>query len=510
MSRKIERREVLRWSGALFPVAAGIESLYAAERRKEQPQNIIWMVTDGMSPGVLPMAEQFSLRGRGKGTIWHALGRRPEATHALMDMASLESMVTDSSSASSSWGSGSRIFNGWVNMLPDGTALTPIGVLAKDKKKRVGLVTTTTVTHATPAGFAAVSRARDDEDDIALQYLKVCDVVLGGGTRFFQAATRRDKRDLTADYARAGFAVALTRGELQSASGGRILGLFATSHLPYTLDVQYDETLRRTVPTIAEMTQAALDRLSTSPEGFLLQIEGGRVDHAAHNNDAAALLWEQLSFDDALGVVLRFCEKHPDTLLVVTTDHGNANPGLNGTGTEYLDSNPSFERLLQSRRSYTAVTQLLGANAEYTMSAAGADAAPQAPAADQVRGAIRSAFGFELSPDEVGWLRKIASNARGVGISKQLDTMVGVLGQVLGNHTGVGWTGTSHTSDYTLLLALGPGSGRFHGFMKNIDAFPILCELMSIQHRNPSMPAEKAREYRKAAAAARKTTMHWV
>ena len=493
MGPRIERRELLRWSGALLPVAAGIESLGAAQRRNEQPKSIIWMVTDGMSPGVLPMAEQFSLRARDKGTIWHALGHRPEVTQALMDMASLESMVTDSSSASSSWGSGSRILNAWVNMLPDGTALTPIGVLAKDKKKRVGLVTTTTVTHATPAGFAAVSRRRDDEDGIAAQYMKVCDVVLGGGTRFFEAATRRDNRDLTADYAKAGFAVARTRAELQSARDGKILGLFAQRHLPYTLDVQNDEQLRASTPTLAEMTQAALDRLSTSPAGFLLQIEGGRVDHAAHNNDAAALLWEQIAFDDALGAVLRFCEKHPETLLVLTTDHGNSNPGLNGTGAEYADSNSSFEWLLQARCSYTAVTPLLGT----------------APTVDHVQGTIRAAFGFDPSPDETAWLRKITANTKGVGISKQLDKTVGVLGQVLGNHTGVGWTGTSHTSDYTLLLALGPGSSRFHGFMKNIDAFPILCELMGVRHRNPWMPAEKAREYRKAATAVRTTETHW-
>lgn len=510
MRREIGRRELLRWSGALLPVAAGIERLDAAARRKDQPKNIIWMVTDGMSPGVLPMAEQFSLRARDKGTIWHALGRRPEAAHALMDMASLESMVTDSSSASSSWGSGSRIFNAWINMLPDGTKLTPIGVLAKDRKKRVGLVTTTTVTHATPAGFAAVSRKRDDEDGIAAQYLNVCDVVLGGGAKFFRAAGRKDKRDLTADYAKAGFAVALSRDELRQAKGGRCLGLFDKSHLPYMLDVKNDEKLRAAVPTLAEMTETALERLASSPNGFLLQVEGGRVDHAAHNNDAAALLWEQLAFDDALGVVLRFAEKHPDTLVVLTTDHGNANPGLNGTGTEYVDSNTSFERLLMARSSYTLVTPRLGVRADYTMTTAEAAVPKPKPSIEVVKEAIRTAFGFEPTATETEWLRSIASTSKGVAISKQVDKMVGVLGQVLGNHTGIGWTGTSHTSDYTLLLALGPGSSRFHGFMKNTDAFPILCDMMDIRHRNPTMTPDRAREFRKTTTASRYEDRHWV
>lgn len=510
MAHRIGRRELLRWSGALLPVAGGIERLSAAERSQDQPRNIIWMVTDGMSPGVLPMAEQFSLRARGTGTIWQALGRLPDAAHALMDMGSLESIVTDSSSASSSWGSGSRIFNAWINMLPDGTRLTPIGVLARDKKKRIGLVTTTTVTHATPAGFAAVSRKRDDEEGIALQYLDVCDLVLGGGAKFFNPTTRKDKRDLFADYAQAGFTVVRSRDELRRSKGARMLGVFENSHLSYTLDRNSNDKLRLSVPTLAEMTETALQRLSASPDGFLLQIEGGRVDHAAHNNDAAALLWEQLAFDDALGVVLRFAEGHPDTLIVLTTDHGNANPGLNGTGTEYAESNRSFERLLKARNSYTVVTPRLGAKADYTMSAEPAGTPKPKPAPEHVRDTIRGAFGVDLSADETEWLRSTVAAAKGVSISKQLDKTVGVLGQVLGNHTGIGWTGTSHTSDYTMLLALGPGSRRFHGFMKNTDAFPILCELMDIRHRNPSMSPEKAREHLKASAAAQAPDVHWV
>jgi hypothetical protein len=83
-----------------------------------------------------------------------------------------------------------------------------------------------------------------------------------------------------------------------------------------------------------------------------------------------------------------------------------------------------------------------------------------------VRETIRAAFGVDPSSDEIEWLRNVVAKGRGVGIRKQLDKVVGVLGRVLGNHTGVGWTGTSHTSDYTPLLALEPGSGRFHGFIK--------------------------------------------
>jgi alkaline phosphatase len=505
VTRNLGRREFFRRTAALTAVAGGLESLEAAQASGAAPVNIIWMVADGMSAGVLPLAEQFSLRARDKGTIWQGLHSRPRAAHALMDMAALDSIVTDSSSAASSWGSGSRIFNAWVNVLPDGTKLTPIGALARDAGKRVGLVTTATVTHATPAGFAAVSRRRDDEALIAEQYVNVCDVVLGGGRRFFDAATRRDKRDLPAEYRKAGFSIARVKAELPAA-GVRVLGLFSDSHIPYTIDSRNDEKLRAEVPTLAEMTQAALDRLSKGRKGFLLQVEGGRVDHAAHNNDAAAMLWDQLAFDDAIGVVLQFAEKHPNTLVVITTDHGNANPGLNGMGTEYRDSNTCFGRLMSARQSFAAVTPLLEVRAA---PAAGTAERPR-PSVELVKQVTGAAFGFDLTAPEVEWVRAAAGRVRGQAMNRQFDALVGVLGQVLSNHTGIGWTGVSHTSDYSILTALGPGSQRFNGFLRNTDVFPILCGFMGIKHRNPSMAPDRAKEFRQTASLVDGARPHWV
>ncbi|MBP1779741.1 MAG: alkaline phosphatase [candidate division NC10 bacterium] len=487
MRDQVGRRAVLRLCGGLAAFAGGLENLRAAEQRGGAPLNIIWMVADGMSPGVLPLAEHFSILARGKSTIWTSLYKTPGTSRGLMDMASLESIVTDSSSASSTWATGSRILNSWVNMLPDGTPLVPIGVLAHNRGQRVGLVTTTTVTHATPAGFAAISRERDDEAGIATQYIDVCDVVLGGGSSFFEAATRRDKRDLLA-------------------KGPRLLGLFSRSHLPYTLDLRNDPTVGPDVPTLAEMAETALRLLEGSRRGFLLQIEGGRVDHAAHDNDAASMLWEQLGFDDAIGVVLRFAEKNPDTLVVITTDHGNANPGLNGTGSEYAQSNECFRRLLDAKSSVSRVTPKI------TVRPA-ADAprgAPRPkPSAQVVNEVIKATYGVALAADETEWLRSTMGGARRVTIGRQYDRAAGVLGQILSNYHGIGWTGTSHTSDYSVVAALGPGSSRFQGFIRNTDVFDTLREFMEIEYRNPSMTPERAKQLQ-VARVGRPQLPHWV
>lgn len=494
----IGRRAFLSSSSVLAGVGGGLAALHAESRPGRRPKNIIWMVADGMSPSVLPLAEQFSLRVRGKGLVWQGLMDRPEAQRGWMDMASLDSLVTDSSSASSSWGSGARIFNGWVNVLPDGTKLTPIADIARDKRKRIGLVTTATVTHATPAGFAAVQKSRDDEHLIAEQYLEKVDVVLGGGRKFFDSAARKDRKDLTGAFRSKGYAFAETRAQLKALRASRMLGLFSSSHMPYTLDQRNDAQTTELVPTLAEMTQVALDSLSQAPHGFLLQVEGGRVDHAAHANDAAGMLWDQLAFDEAIETVLRFAEKHPETLVVMTSDHGNSNPGLIGMGAEYVESTKCFERLTRIKASFTAVSPKLAVSAEYSMNAKESVQRGTSPSAGRVQEIAEQAFGFTLTPDEIDVLRKSAEGTRRLTVNRQLDSAVGILGQVVGSHTGVFFTGTSHTSDYTLVTALGPGADRFAGFIRNTEVFPALTSLMDSQFRNPSMDQEKARQFQSA------------
>lgn len=129
------------------------------------------MVADGRSTGLPSLVEPFSRLLRGRGTHLAALARDAAAARGWCDTGSLRSLVTDSSAASSAWATGTQIMNGALNVLPDGRRLTPVGVLARQAGRRVGLVTATTITHATPAGFVAVQPRRDDEEAIAQQLM---------------------------------------------------------------------------------------------------------------------------------------------------------------------------------------------------------------------------------------------------------------------------------------------------------------------------------------------------
>lgn len=489
------RRSFLR-AAALAPVAGSLEVLHAA-KPGSRPRNIVFMVADGMSPSVLPLAEHFSRLVRHKGLLWRTLMTRPEAAHGLMDMASLNSITTDSSAASSSWGSGVRIFNGALNVLPDGTGLTPVATVARDRRRRTGLVTTTTVTHATPAGFAAVARSRNAEEDIATQYLRNVDVIFGGGRRFFQPASRPDKCDLIARYREAGFTYVGSRDELRKASESpnppaKMLGLFSQNMIPYSLDRQSDPELLASIPTLAEMTGAALNALTDSPSGFLLQVESGRVDHAAHNNDAAALLWEQLAFDDAIEVVLQFAGRHPDTLVVITADHGNGNPAIGGKWAAVDGESGGFAMLARTKCSFERLVSKLPTG--------------DAPDAAAVHELTRKAFGFELTKEEVEAVAAAVAGKKRLSLNSRLDKPVGILGQAAGNHTGIGWVSTDHTSDHVLVTALGPGRERFAGYIRNTSCFENMVEFMGSRFRNPAMAPERAAAFLRSAPNA---GQHW-
>lgn len=433
-------------------------------------RNIIFMVSDGMSMAVPTLAESLSLMVRQRPTYWHQLSRLAGVRHGFFDTEARNSMVTDSAAAASAWGSGVRVNNGALNWLPGNRALTPIATPVKQSGRRVGLVTTAFATHATPAGFAVALPSRNDYESIAEKYLGAADVIMGGGRPHFLASGRKDRVDLQAKYIDAGYTVYHTRNSLKAVKKAtKLLGLFDDDHLPYTVDHMADPDLARAVPTLAEMSRVALSQLDSAPEGFLLQIEGARVDHAAHLNDAAGTLWDQIAFDDAIGVALEFVRDRDDTLLIVTSDHGNSNPGLNGMGRPWGSSRECFERLKGFKASFVEIKRKIDETGDDPK---------------QSLEIIQELTGLELFEVDQRAVVDLFGGVMHHELNSQHRNWVGALGQILGNYIGIQWTGVTHTSDWMPILALGPGSEVFGHYMLNSEAFSHMMRLMGIDFVN--------------------------
>ena len=513
-------------------LARSVEALLSAPGQK--PKRIIHLVSDGMSLGTLTCASLFSESARKRPLAWMQTLNSPAAHQALMNTRSLNSMVTDSSAASSAWGSGSRVVNGAVNVLPDGKLLTPLYALFAEKGWATGLVTTAEITHATPAGFAVAVKSRGDSQAIAALYLqRGVDVLLGGGRPFFSPNARKDKRDLRADFAAAGYTVVLSAADLEKAPlDTKLLGTFADGHLPYTIDHRADPKLVASTPTLAQMTRAALARLERK-EHFILQVEGARVDHAAHNSDAAAAIHDQIALDEALEACLEFQRRHPDTLVVITTDHANSNLGLNGMGGGYRNSSQRFATLGEVKMSFPEILKRIEkvaqkikvppypndpedkievpdpmAKIDPNGKSEGDKGEPAAPkldddktkftAAVQMSGAlavepkalidiIADATGYRMSERRADLFVKVLAGDY-PALYDQMNSSVTQLGQLLANRLGVGWTGNTHTSDYVTLCAVGPGAELFRGVVENTEVYVRYTQFAGIDFKNPTAP----------------------
>jgi len=477
---KLSRRSLI--SAGLSGAAAtafGVSGIpIRPESQQKQVKNIIFCVVDGMAMQSLSMGDQLHQMIYGKQSYWTWLMGQDFAVNGLQETKSLSSIVTDSSAASSTWGSGRRIWNGQVNVFPDGTKLRTLTSLMSEAGVKCGLVTTTTMTHATPAGFAVNSMRRDDEPGIAEKYIAAgVDILMGGGDKHFSASKRKDKKDAYADYQRAGYTIAKSRDEVMSWKGMKLLGIFSDSHTPYSVDRNNSEELRKTVPTLAEMASIAIDNLKGAPNGFLLQIEGGKVDHGGHGNDVAAMLYDQLAFEDAVKVAVDFALKDGETLIIITADHATGGPSLNGAGDEYFDSTAGLHSVMGMKASYGVIQEDLG----------------KTPSDKMVQDVIENRLGLQLKTEEAAAISGALANKYVFGLAQFQRSFSSTLGMILGNHSKITWTSGNHTSDHVMLTAVGPGNEFASGLTKNMHLFDIMLAAKGMKHSNPTMSFDDAK-----------------
>lgn len=433
----------------------------------KKAQNIIFIVSDGMSSGTLNMANLLSNRKFGINTNWMQLYADNRVTRALMDTASANSIVTDSSAASSSWGGGFRVNNGAINTSPSGEEHLPIWQKFKKSGKMTGCVTTVPITHATPAGFCVSTKSRNDQEKIAELYLDLeFDVMMGGGAKYFSKESRKDKKDMYADFAKKGYQIARNKKDLENHTKLLpLLGVFAEDALPYSIERNNDRDLQNSTPTLAEMTATAINRMKAHPKGFVLQVEAGKVDWAAHANDIAGLLYDQLALDEAIKVAIDFAEKDKNTLVIITTDHGNANPGV--VYGKYADKN--FDSIQHYKH-----------NNEWIL-----NSIHSSSTTNQVQEIVKFANGIDLPEESAKELLTYYS-----GLDKQEDGLYNyrklpfnTYSKMQFKYNSVNWISMDHSADYVELAMFGPGSQLLKPFIKNTDLHYLMLEAAEIENK---------------------------
>ncbi len=273
------------------------------------PRNVILFIGDGMG------AEQVRAAGMYQNGSAGTLVMESFPYSSTMTTYSADSAITDSAAGATAMATGQKVKNGVLSVaIPgDGSELETLLERFHRYCKRAGLVTTTYATHATPAAFGAHEGSRADTTYIAADYLTQTkpDVLFGGGANGLSPV----------NAAAAGYTVVLNRAEMQALAPpltGRVSGQFGVTHLPYEYD---DASGYATLPHLSEMVSATLRLLENAPNGFFLMVEGGRIDHAGHDNNIARNVFETLEFDHAVEVAYTWASARTDTLIIVTADH---------------------------------------------------------------------------------------------------------------------------------------------------------------------------------------------
>lgn len=485
----------LAGAGLLAPMAAFPSRLQGALDRRQIPlsRRIIFFVYDGFNFEDLAFARYYAMHNRDRVLEIERL----LATGASGSMLthSLTSVVTDSSAAATTWSTGRKIVNQQVCQFPDDTKLTSILHLARDRGMGTGLITTARITHATPASWWAQIDNRDLEADIAVQYLDSgVDILLGGGEEFFLPGDREDERDLFAEFRGKGYEVLRSREGLLGSTGDRLLGVFTRGHVAYEIDRVHQNVPS---PSLADMTRKGLEVLDGKEEGFVLQVEAGRVDHANHDNDPGSALHEILAADEALRVVLDYADRTPGTLVIMGSDHATGGGVVYGRGTNYRSSTEALQEVVRQRSSLAHFRAALGADPAPESVAAAANAllgirlneTDLAQLTAILHGDARLGHRWGHSSQPLNSVQQLLSQASGVGPYEPATSRQGLIPLPgAGFRLNVNYGSGTHTAGLVPVALYGtgvPSTGL--GIVDNSELFYLMTAALGISFENPLM-----------------------
>lgn len=427
------------------------------------PKYVFVFIGDGMSTPQRLMAEDFSKRtGRGELAMNHLARRTETATK------SANKVVTDSAAAATAIACGEKTDNGMLGMRPDGTRIESVAAVAKKAGRKVGIVTTVTIVHATPAGFYAHNRSRGDSRAIAMDLVKSgFDYFAGGGIGGW-TQPKGGYFDTNGNFVKLEegreavpgidpYSLWQTNGytfvkddlaAFKALKPGRpVWCVFGESGMDYALDRDGSQ------PTLAEIVEKGIELLD-GPDGFFLMCEGGKVDYAGHANDAGGSVAEQLSLDDAVKVATRFAKAHPgETLIVTTGDHetGGLIRGITGAGAAFDPALLKHQRCTASKFS-SILKNAQEKNAAFSF--------------DDAMALVRENFGLggpvPLTDADCDELKKAFETAKPAEFA-------GAAKRILSAHAGLAWKSGGHTALPTMTTAEGPGSEILEGMTDNTE-----------------------------------------
>ena len=393
----------------------------------QQAKYVFYFIGDGMGVNQVNGTEMYLAEQEGR------IGVKPLlfTSFPVASMAttfSATNSVTDSSAAGTALATGAKTYNGAIGMDDNKSVLQSVAERAKKSGKKVGVTTSVSVDHATPAAFYAHQPDRGMYYEIALDLPKAgFDFYAGGG--FLKPTTQKEGAE--------------------------------PSCLPYAIDRQEGDL------TLAEITESAISFLTKgSNKGFFLMVEGGKIDWACHGNDPATVFEEVVDMDNAIKVAYEFYKKHPkETLIVVTADHETGGLGL-GTGKYELQlkalakQKQSQDILSRSITDLRKMRKVINWPEMKEFLAEKMGFWKELPVSWEQEKMLRDAYEESFVNKHVVFEESLYAKTEPLAVAAK---------KVMSQIAMVGWTSGGHTAGYVPVFAVGAGSKLFVGKMDNTE-----------------------------------------
>ncbi len=435
---------------------------------QQTPKYVFYFIGDGMGMNQVNGTETYmaALEGR--------IGIKPLTFAdfpytAFATSYSASNGITDSAAGGTALATGEKTYNGCLGLLPDSvTAVSSVAVWAHDAGAAVGVTTSVSVDHATPASFYAHQVDRNMYYEVGLDLVKSQFDFFAGSD--FLKPERKDQSSIYDLAKNAGYTIA--RGykdyqkKMKNADKMIMLQTEAASKIDRTA-IPYAIDRKKGDMTLQEITRAGINFLyKKNPEKFFMMVEGGKIDWACHANDATTVFEEIKDMDEAVRVAYEFYEQHPDeTLIVITADHETGGIGL-GNGDYTQKSNLlKYQRMSAPEYSnhFRDLKKKYGDKLTFAM----------------VREDLKKYFGFwkevsltEYQEDQLhrSFEDMMSGKVKDAKSMYAKETAFGDLAKsILNRNAKLGWTSGAHTNGYVPVFAIGAGAEEFHGRINNTD-----------------------------------------
>ena len=300
---KIKPFSILTLLTIILISGCAVQDINKTKTPRPEVKNIILFIGDGMGTAHVSAAMTVSEK---------PLSMESFPFSGFSKTYSSDNYITDSGAGGTAIACGVKTRNGMIGMGPDSVALTSIIEFAHKNGLATGVLSTSSVTHATPASFVAHNSGRGNYEDIAKDFMNgTVDVFIGGGEDHFRK--RADGIDLTLKLKDQGYDVVYNMEELKNSGSLKIAGLLAKG--------QMQEASKGRSGMLAEMTRKAIETLRRDKDGFFMMVEGSMIDWGAHAKNIDYTAAEVIDMDDAIRVAMEFATNDGKTLVIVTADH---------------------------------------------------------------------------------------------------------------------------------------------------------------------------------------------